>query len=435
MDTLLKNACIVTMDEQNPVIKKGYIAIKDGKIAEMGEDPKGLTASSVIDMADKLLMPGLINTHVHLPMVLLRGYADDYSLHEWLFEHVMPVERRFDDTCFYTGAMLALAECLRFGVTSVTDMYMGTSNIAKAVLESGMKANLSNGGAAGESADFSFLESKDGRELNELVQQWHQSDQGRIKIDGSIHAEYTSFSGFWEQAAAFAQERGLNMHLHLSETKGEHERCLEKYKKTPAQLFMEAGVFENRTTAAHCVYVSPEDMDIMKRYHVTCAHNPTSNLKLASGIAPVSAMRELKINVSLGTDGASSNNSLDLFSELKLASILQKGSCLSPTVLPAEEALYMATRAGAYAQGRELECGMLKVGYDADLIALDLSQPGLMPVHNPVSTLCYSAKGSDVCLTMVRGKILFRDGEYYTIDREKVNHALNGHVMTHLFNA
>jgi 5-methylthioadenosine/S-adenosylhomocysteine deaminase len=226
------------------------------------------------------------------------------------------------------------------------------------------------------------------------------------------------------------------MHVHLSETAKEHEECKARYGgKTPAQVLAEHGVFDTRATAAHCVYVTEADMALLAEKQVTVAHNPVSNLKLASGIAPVAKMLERGVNVALGTDGVASNNNHDLFEEMKLAALLQKGVSGDPTLLPAHEALKMATRGGAFAQGREKEIGMLKVGYDASLIMLDTDAAHLQPVHDPLSTAVYSARGFDVCMTMVRGKVLYEDGAFHTIDLARIRHALKDRVMPVLFQA
>jgi 5-methylthioadenosine/S-adenosylhomocysteine deaminase len=268
----------------------------------------------------------------------------------------------------------------------------------------------------------------------EVLERFHQADNGRVKLDVSIHEEYTSFPGLWQDFSAYAAENGLNMHIHLSETRAEHENCIAKYGKTPAAILAENGVFDTRTTAAHCVWLSDEDMDLLREKQVTVAHNPVSNLKLASGIAPVTKMQEKGVRVALGTDGVCSNNNHDLFEEIKLAALLQKGTTGDPRVIPAYDALYMATRAGAFAQGRENQIGQLKAGFDASLILVDTHKPGLYPVHNPVSTLAYSARGGDVYLTMIRGRVLYENGTYTTLDAEAIREKMEP-ILNRLFNA
>lgn len=434
-DLLFSQVCLVTMDEETPLIRRGYLGVSEGKIAYLGEEEPQEGAKRTIDGRGKVLMPGLINAHTHLGMTALRGYADDVRLHEWLHEHVFPVEGRMDAHAVYISTLLGLAEAIRFGTTSVSDMYMPLGAVGEAVREAGVKANLCNAITAFDREGFRF--EKDGvyRQSAEALLTLHNADGGRIKLDMGIHAEYTSFDRAWADTARFAHEHGLNMHLHLSETEREHRACVEQYGRTPARLFEEAGVFENRTSCAHCVFVSDEDMDILRKHGATAVHNPVSNLKLGSGIARVPRMLELGLNVALGTDGVCSNNNLDLFEEIKLAALLAKGSSRDPALLPAGEALRLATRGGAYAQGREGECGMLRAGFDADLILLDFDQPHLTPVHHPISSLCYSARGSDVVMTMVRGRVLYENGEYPTLDLERINRTLGRDVMPRLFGA
>ncbi len=249
----------------------------------------------------------------------------------------------------------------------------------------------------------------------------HGKGSGRIKAEASIHGVYTSFAPAWKQVVEFAQKYNLGMHVHISETKTEHENCLTSYGKTPARVFYENGVFDMPTaSAAHCVWASDEDLDIFAEKGVSVAHNPISNLKLASGLAPVTRMLERGVNVTLGTDGMASNNSHDLFEEIKMASVLQKYAVNDPTVLPASQVLKMATVNGAKAQGRSAESGMIDEGLDADVILLDFNTPRQTVCHDTVLNLAYSVTGQDVCLTMCKGKILYENGEYTTIDIEKL---------------
>jgi 5-methylthioadenosine/S-adenosylhomocysteine deaminase len=254
------------------------------------------------------------------------------------------------------------------------------------------------------------------------LRDFHNQGDGRIKADASIHGVYTSFAPTWRQVTEFASEHRLNMHVHLSETKTEHENCIQAYGMTPAQVFARHGVFDTPTTAAHCVWVSDEDMDILAAKGVTAAHNPYSNLKLASGVAPVKRMHEKGINVTLGTDGMASNNSHDLFEEIKLSSCLQKYAACDPTAAPALEVLKTATINGAKAQGRQNESGILQEGFDADMVLLDFDNPRQTVCHNPVLNLAYSTSGRDVVMTLCQGRVLYENGEYKTLDIEKILH-------------
>jgi 5-methylthioadenosine/S-adenosylhomocysteine deaminase len=314
-----------------------------------------------------------------------------------------------------------MAEMLASGTIAFSDMYCHMDFVAKAAFEVGMLANVCNGVIA-------FDKDTDFYKCNEYLQTARALDNGdfktdtRVGIDASIHGVYTSFPRVWQQVAEFAQKNNLRMQVHLSETKTEHDNCVNTHGKSPAQVFAEHGVFDKPCTAAHGVWVSDEDLEIFREKGVTIAHNPLSNLKLASGLAPVAKMMKKGVNVALGTDGVASNNSLDLFEELKMASLLQKYITSDPTALPAFETLKMATTNGEKAQGREKESGMIKEGFDADMILLDFNNPRQTMCYDPVLNLAYSTSGRDVEMTMVRGKVLYEKGEFTTIDIEKVLH-------------
>ena len=434
LDTLIKNVTAVTMDDEGHLYSDAYIAIKDGKITYIGSDAPQEQAEKVIDGRGMIAMPGLVNTHSHAAMSLMRGYADDYVLQEWLNDHVFPIEGKLVGDDVYWAMLWAQAEMLATGTIAYTDMYMHLPKMAQAAVDGGLYANISNGAMCFNPAGYCFDTDGVTGQNREVLERFHQADNGRVKLDVSIHAEYTSFPGLWQDFSAYAAENGLNMHIHLSETRAEHENCIAKYGKTPAAILAENGVFNTRATAAHCVWVSDADMDLLREKQVTVAHNPVSNLKLASGIAPVARMLEKGVNVALGTDGVCSNNNHDLFEEIKLAALLQKGVSGDPRLVPAQQALKMATRAGAFAQGREQEIGQLKEGFDASLILVDTGKPGLYPVHNPVSTLAYSARGGDVYLTMIRGKVLYENGIYTALDMEHIRSKMEP-ILNRLFHA
>ncbi len=424
MDILFCGVTAVTVSDAG-VIENAYVGIKDGKIAYIGDkEPENCKNARRISGKNKVLMPGFVNTHSHIPMTLLRGYADDYSLSDWLNNHIFPAEERLDTRSVSAGVLAGIAEMIASGTTSFSDSYFFCDAIAKAVDESGMKANIARS-VTNFDAEIKLNEFKGTAEEVELKEKWHMHDGGRIRIDASIHAEYTTSSSLWNELGSYAREQDIIMQLHLSETRDEHDKCIKKYGKTPARLFADAGVFDARTLAAHCVWVSDEDMQIFKEKGVSVAHNPVSNLKLASGIAPVPKMLNMGINVGLGTDGVASNNNFDMFEELKLAAILHKGNSLDPTLISAPDAIALATVNGASAQGRAGECGAVKEGFDADLILIDFDKPHLTPCHNKVSNLVYACRGSDVCMTMVRGKILYENGEFKTIDWDRIKTELN----------
>ena len=432
MDILFANVTAVTMDEDLHVLFSAFVGVTDGKISYLSREAPEEKPQKIINGEGMVLMPGLINCHTHLAMSPLRGYADDCELSVWLNDHIFPREERMDDRCVKAATLLSIAECLRFGTTSVSDMYDHCNAIAKAVAESGIKANLSRGTTLfGE--DFDVEKHPGCREMMELKEKWDGFDNGRIRVDASIHAEYTSDHRLWDAVSEYAINEHLGMHVHLSETKAEHEACKEKYGLTPAQLLDCHHVFDVRSIAAHCVWLEPEDMKLLAKRKVSAVHCPVSNLKLASGCADVQEMIKSGMNVALGTDSSASNNNLDLFEEIKAATLMAKGVTGDPKALPAQAAVMMATVCGARAQGREAECGMIKPGMDADLILLDFTAPHLMPCHNVLSPLAYAVSGHDVVMTMVRGKILYAAGKYSTIDLESVVHELAAYVMPHIF--
>ena len=433
MDTLFSHATVVTMDDKMSVLPDAFVGVTDGKIAYLSPQAPQEQPKEIIDAIGLVMRPGLINAHTHLPMSILRGYADDYDLTTWLNEHIFPREDRMDARCAKAATLLGIAECLRFGVTSVSDMYMFTDAMVEAVAESGIKANLSRGTTLFEDSDFAFDTYPACQELVAVRDKWDGFDHGRIKIEASIHAEYTSTHKLWDALSEYAINTGIGMQVHLSETQNEHESCKEKYGLTPAQILDCHHVWDSRAVAAHCVWLEPEDRKLLAKRGVSAVHCPISNLKLGSGIANVMEMVKAGMNVALGTDGVASNNNLDLFEEIKAAALLAKGTMQDPTAIAAPAALLMATVCGARAQGRENECGQIKLGMDADLILLDFTQPHLIPCHNVISHLVYAASGHDVVLTMVRGKVLYSAGKYATIDLPAVVQELTNYAMPRVF--
>ncbi len=423
LDLIIKNANIITMDERRPVIRGGCVGIVGGKLAFVSEavpaEHAQEGAKRTINAKGNIVMPGLINAHAHAAMCVMRGYADDYRLDEWLFNKIFPVEGRLTREAVLAGVRLGIAEMLASGTTSFSDMYSNQPAAAGIILKSGIRANLSNGIIA-LSENFDIEADRSTKELAALLRDHHLAGSGRIRADASIHAEYTSPPWVWERVHAAAAENGLVTHIHLCETAKEADECKARHGgKTPVEVFSEHGIFDTPVSAAHCVHLTENDIRILAEKKVTAVHCPVSNLKLASGIANIRRMAELGVNIALGTDGCASNNDHDLFEEIKLAALLAKGTSLDPTAIPAYEALKMATVNGAKAQGRENEIGQLKEGFDADLIMLDINKPRMQPLYDPIAAAVYAAKGSDVCLTVVQGKILYENGEWMTIDAEK----------------
>ena len=429
MDILFNDIIVISMNDERPVLKHGYVGVEGKKISYVDEKPPEGKPTRVINGSRKLLMPGLVNSHSHLPMALLRGYADDFCLKEWLFDHIFPAESKLDTRCVAAGIRLGIAECIRFGVTSCTDMYFHLPQIAEAVLETGFKANITNALLCLDMEKFDFEKDRGIQQLRETLSGYKGRGEGRLIIDAGIHAEYTSGPEAWKKCATFAAENNLRIHLHLSETEAEHNECIQKYGKTPAGILNEYGVFSRKTTAAHGCWLTENDMDILAKNGATVAHCPVSNLKLSSGIAPVTKMAARGVNVALGTDGVCSNNNHDMFEEIKTAALLQKYLTGDPSVLPAYEALKLATVNGAAGQGRGAETGRVAPGFDADLIMLDLDAPHLFPLNDPCAAAAYSARGSDVCLSMVQGRTLYENGEYKTLDLEKTRHEVENYVL------
>lgn len=432
MDTLFSNVTVVTMDEELRVLFSAFVGVTDGKISYLSKEAPAEQPKQIINGEGMVLMPGLINCHTHLPMSPLRGYADDVDLATWLNDYIFPREDRLDGRCVKAATLLSIAECLRFGTTSVSDMYYFCDDVAQAVAESGIKANISRA-ITYFGDDFDFEKDSRCQELVALKEKWHGYDNSRIRIEAAIHGEYTSNHQVWEQVSDYAKAEGLRMHVHISETKAEHEGAKERHGLTPAQVLDCHRVFDVPAIAAHCVWVEDEDMQLLAKRGVTAVHNPCSNLKLASGCARVQDMVKAGMNVALGTDSNASNNTLDMFEEIRAATYMAKGASLNPEALPAQAALLMATVCGARAQGRQEECGMIKVGLDADLILLDFTQPHLMPCHNVMSHLAYCVNGHDVVMTMVRGKILYSAGKYHTIDLNAVVKEFADYVMPKMF--
>ncbi len=414
---LFKN--ITILDEQLKPLENHYVGTLGDKIEYISKifpENYSLYGESY-DGKGKLLMPGFVNSHAHSPMTLMRGYGENLTLMDWLEKKIFPFEALLRGEDVRYGTLLAMAESLRYGIVSTTDMYYFSEYMVRGILESETKNNISRSIVNFTNDDLWSLDGA--KEMKELYEKHNGAGNGKIRVDMSLHGEYTSNPETARALAEYTKEIGANMHLHLSETKFEHEECIKRWGKTPAAYLEELGLFDTKATAAHCVWVSEEDMDIFKDKGVTVACNPVSNLKLASGVCNVPLLLEKGINVAIGTDSVASNNSLNFIEEIKIFSIAPKMQYNDPTKVTPYQALYAATRGGALGQGRD-DCGVLATGFKADLIVLDISNPNMKPVHDLLTNLVYSASGSDVVLTMVDGKVLYRDGEYSTIDVEKV---------------
>ena len=420
MNLLFKDVTVLT--ETGKSTPHAYVTVCGSHIASISQkEPQG-TFDRVIDGTDKILMPAFYNTHAHAPMTLFRGYGEDMPLDRWLNDCIFPAEDKLYNEAVYAGSLVACAEMLRCGTVSFSDMYFFCDQIVRAVHDIGMKANISRSiscfdDTTTKETDYRF------REAQELHKAFHNTDDGRIKIDMAIHSEYTMKPGPCAYVADYAYENGLVLQVHMSETEKEHEECIGRHGKTPCRFFYDLGCFRPKTVAAHCVWVTEEDMDIMHECGVIAAHNPVSNLKLGSGIMHASRLKEKGIHISLGTDGAASNNSLDMMREMNFAALLQKGRDRVCDSMKTPDFINMATREGALAQDRP-DCGIMQEGARADLVLLDLADIGCVPVYDPACTVLYSASSRNVKMTVCDGEILYEDGTFRNIDVEKARRDL-----------
>ncbi len=410
----IRNTQILSMT--GAALQSGDILIENDKIAVIGAvDAQMAEGAQIIDGSRTIAMPGLVNTHTHAAMTLLRSYADDMELMPWLNEKIWPAEAKFVNESIYWGSSLAVLEMIQSGTTTFADMYDSMHEVARVVDEAGVRANLSRGLLV-----FSDSEGKNIQKNVRLYESFHNRADGRLKVWFAPHAPYTCPPAYLEKIVQAAADCHTGVHVHLAETQDELQQIREAYDKTPTEYLRDLGVFELPTLAAHGVYLNDGDIAILKEHQVSIAHNPSSNLKLASGIANLPKYMQAGLNVALGTDGASSNNSLNMFKEMTVCSFAQKVNAMDPTVLPAETVLQMATINGARALHWDDEIGTLEVGKKADIILVDLDKPHFAPWNNSVSDLVYAAQGGDVKATIVNGKILMKDYEVLTMDTEKI---------------
>ena len=410
------------------------IAVTDGKIEFISKKVPQELPQTIIDGTGMVAMPGLINCHTHLATSVLRCYTDDLSNRQAL-EELLKKESKMDSRGAKAAALLSIAECLRFGVTSVSDLYYYPDATAKAVAESGIKANLalSSYRFIDDNEDFDFETDEQCRELQRLVDKWHGFDHGRIKIDAGIYSEYTSNHLLWEALAGYASEKGLGMQLHLAETGNEVDSCLDRTGMNPGELLNCHRLFAVPATAAGCSFLTEEEARILGKKKVSAVALPLSDAKNGQPCAPIMTLVKSGMNVALGTDGAIQAGNLDMFEVMRGAAMSVRASTGDASALPSSAALMMATVCGAQAQGRSAECGMLKEGLDADMVLLDFSAPHLMPCHNVMTGLVYAAKGGDVAMTMVRGKILYAGGKFTTIDLDGVVREMRDYAMDRVF--
>ncbi len=434
MDTLISNVTIVTMNEKMEILFGACLGIENGKISYIGKTAPAEQPQTIIDGTGMVAMPGLVNGHTYLATTLLRSYCDDLTAREALDQQLRR-EDKMDSRCAKAAALLGIAECLRFGVTSVSDLYYYPDATAEAVAEAGIKANiaLSSYRFIDQNEDFDFDTDEQCRELVRITEKWHGHDDGRIKIDAGIYAEYTSNHRLWEGLVGYAAEQKLGFQLHLAQTREEVESCLDRTGLGPGELLACHGVFHLPVTAAGCACLSPEEMAMLGKKKASAVCCPLEAAKNGNPVTPVADCVKAGMNVALGTGGAMECGNLDLFEVIRGTALAARSAAGDSAALPASAALMMATVCGARAQGRADNTGMLKVGYDADLCLVDFSAPHLMPCHNVLNALTFSAKGGDVALTMVRGKILYQNGQFPTIDLQQVVKELTEYAIPKVF--
>ena len=435
LDTLISNVTVVTMNPKMDVLFGAYIAIEDGKILSIEKTPPKEQPKTILDGTGMVAIPGLINCHTHLATSALRSFTDDLGSTEAL-QALLQKEAKMDSRSAKAAALLSIAECLRFGITSVSDLYYYPNATAEAVAQSGIKANLalSSYRFIDQNEDFDFNTDEQCQELVKVVDKWHGYDNGRIRIDAGIYAEYTSNYKLWEALAGYASETGIGMQLHLAETRAEVDSCLDRTGMGPGELLACHRLFAVPATAAGCTYLEDYERKLLGKKKVSAVATPVAAYKAGQASTPILESVKSGMNVALGTGGAIECGNLDMFEVMRFAAMDTRKESGNAAALPASAALMMATVTGAQAQGRSDTCGMLAPGMDADIVLVDFSAPHLMPCHNVLNGLVWSAKGGDVAMTMVRGKILYQNGSFPTIDLQKVVEELTAYAIPKLFN-
>jgi 5-methylthioadenosine/S-adenosylhomocysteine deaminase len=426
-DLVIHNGTIVTVNPEFEIIENGIICIKKDKItrvAAVADDRPPPQAKEIIDAGGGIIMPGLVNTHTHLPMTLFRGLADDLPLDTWLNETIFPAEStHINSESVRWGTLLACAEMIISGTTTCCDGYFLEGDVALAVNDFGMRAVLGQGvidyPAPGVPDPAANVET-----AKAYVEEWKDISS---KIMPSIfcHTPYTCSEETLTKAKSVSQELGALFQIHAAETKDERNRFLSEYQMTPIKYLDKLGILDQNTLLVHCIWLNKADIEIIAARQSKVSHNPESNMKLASGISPLSRLVNYGIPIGLGTDGCASNNNLDLFQEMDMAAKLHKASTLDPTVMDAGTVLKMATIDAARAIGLDDVIGSLETGKQADIVIIDTNQPHLVPMYHPESHIVYAAKGSDVSDVMVAGKILVRDGKLLTIDLDEIIDRVN----------
>jgi 5-methylthioadenosine/S-adenosylhomocysteine deaminase len=418
-DLLITNGTVITMDAGGRIIENGAVAVSGETIAAVGAsaDIKALPAGEIVDAAGGIIMPGLVNSHTHAAMTLFRGLADDLPLLTWLNDHIFPAEARLDEAKVHAGALLACAEMILSGTTCFCDMYLFEDAVARAAKIAGMRAVVGEVLYDFPSPNYGPIENGFAY-TRRLIDTWKNDPLITAAVEP--HSPYLCAPDLLREAADIARAHRVPLVIHLSETETEVATIREKFGVTPVEHLADLGVLDANLLACHCVVLSERDMDLLQQYDVKVAHNPESNMKLASGISPVPDLIKRGICTGLGTDGCSSNNNLDLFAEMDTAAKLHKASRLDPTVMDAATVLRMATIDGARALGLDSVTGSLEVGKRADIIVIDTKKPHLTPMYHPISHLVYAVGGSDVAATVINGRVLMKERRLLHLDPEKI---------------
>ena len=413
-DLAIAGGTLVTMSSDMDIIENASIGISGSRIALVDTNCT-LAADRVIDARGGLILPGLVNTHTHLPMVCFRGLADDLPLMDWLNHHIFPMEARFvNKQMVRNGAMLAIAEMILSGTTTCCDGYFFENQIAEAALAGGMRAVAAQGFADSATPDHPQYE-KMMAAAGRFVERW-LPHAPMITPAFFCHSPYTCSPRTLVNVKAAAREAGILYLTHLLENRDEIDTIEKRYGRKPVTHLHHLGVLDDRTVAVHCNWMSPEDIALFADLGVSVSHNPASSMKLAAGVAPIPLMMEKGIAVGLGTDGSASNNDLDMFQEMDLSAKVHKATLLDPTVMSAETVLKMATIEGARVLGMDRLIGSVEVGKQADIIILDMNQPHLTPLYNPYSQIVYAARGGDVKTSIIDGKPVMENRRLLTMD-------------------
>jgi len=417
-DILVFNGTILTMDDQSTVIPDGILTIEGDRISSIGKNrERSIKAHKEINAEGGLILPGLINSHTHAAMTLFRGLADDLPLMEWLNNYVFPVERKMDADFVRVGSLLACAEMILSGTTTFCDMYLFEEEVAKAAKESGMRCLVGEVLYDFPSPNYGPVE-KGFAYTEELIERWKEDPMVDIAVEP--HSLFTCGVELLHKANDLALHHDVPLILHVAETRAELEQIEKQYGKRPVQHLKDLGLLGPHLIADHCVHINEWEIEMLAQHRVRVVHNPESNMKLASGFAPVPEMIAKGVTVGLGTDGCASNNNLDLFAEMDMAAKLHKVNKLDPTVMAAQTLFKMATIDGARVLGLEKTTGSLEVGKRADLIVVDTKKPHLIPMYNPYSHLVYAAGGDDVKHSIIGGSIVMEDKKLLTLEVEDI---------------